>query len=223
MSWESTAIYYRLLNEAIYNRLGGLNSAQILIYSFNFSEIATLQDRGEWAVVGQKLLSAAKKLQQAGAEGLLLCSNSIHKCAPQLASQLSVPILNIIDITALKAKQLGINKVGLLGTLFTMDEAFYRERLEAVHGMDVIVPDPEVKQAIHQIIFDELCHGEIRDASEAELLLAIDALEQQGAQAVILGCTELALLMREQSHHIPLLDTTKLHVEYAIEWMLDHA
>ncbi|TAA46997.1 aspartate/glutamate racemase family protein [Corallincola spongiicola] len=221
MSWESTAIYYKSLNEEIYERLGGLNSASTLIYSFNFREIATLQEQGDWTAVGQKILHASQKLERAGAEGLLLCSNSIHKVAPQLENQLSIPVLNIIDITAVKAKQMGIKKIGLLGTRFTMEEPFYRERLELVHGIDVITPDQRTQRVIHDIIFKELCHGEIRDASEAELLLTIDALEQQGAQAILLGCTELAMLMREQTHHIPLLDSTLLHVEYAMQWMLN--
>ncbi|GAA5215606.1 aspartate/glutamate racemase family protein [Corallincola platygyrae] len=220
MSWESTAIYYQLLNEEVYARLGGLNSAKVLMYSFNFREIAAMQEQGAWSEVAQKLVCAATNLQRAGADALLLCSNSIHKVAPQIENQISIPVLNIIDITAVKAKQMGISKIGLLGTRFTMEESFYRERLEEVHGIDVILPKEREQKLIHNIVFEELCHGEIRDASEAELLLTIDALEQEGAQAVILGCTELAMLMREQTHHVPLLDATQLHVHYAADWML---
>ncbi len=219
-SWESTHIYYQLLNEEVSGRLGGLNSAPSLIYSFNFKEIADLQEANQWSEVSLRVLKAAQTLERSGADALLLCSNSIHRVVPQIEPHLKIPIINIIDVTASRAKALNMTRIGLLGTRYTLQSGFFQQRLEEVHGLEVVLPSEYEQGLLHKMILQELCRGEIHDASEAEFLLILDELENRGAQAVILGCTELALLMRDQSHHVPLLDGTKLHVEYAVDWML---
>lgn len=220
VSWESTSIYYRLLNEGIQQRLGGNNAAECLIHSFNFQRIVSLQEQGDWAQISNIVLQSARGLQQAGAQGLILCSNSIHKVAPQVESALPVPLLNIIDVAGVHARQQGWRRLGLLGTRFTMAEGFYQKRLQQVHGIEVLLPDEREQQILHRVIINELCRGQVHDASEAELLHLMDNLADSGVDAILLGCTELAMLMREQGHHIPMLDATRLHVEFAIDWML---
>lgn len=220
VSWESTSIYYSLLNQGIQRRLGGNNAADCLIHSFNFQQIVSLQEAGDWPQIGQLVLQAARNLEQAGATALLLCSNSIHKVAPQLEAQLPIPLINIIDVVGEHAKAQGWQTLGLLGTRFTMREGFYQQRLQQLHGIAVRLPDEREQQILHQVIIHELCRGQVLDASEAELLHLMDNLVDGGVDALLLGCTELAMLMREQGHHVPLLDATALHVEAAIDWAL---
>ena len=220
VSWESTNIYYQLLNEGVQKRLGGNNAAELMIHSFNFQRIVSMQERGDWAMIGSEVYNAARHLQNAGAEALILCSNSIHKVAPQVESRLSIPLLNIVDIAGAHASRNGWKRVGLLGTRFTMGGGFYQQRLADVHGIEVLLPEPHEQEILHRVIIHELCRGQVRDASEAELLHLIDHLVDRGVGAILLGCTELAMLMREQGHHIPMIDATGLHVDYAIDWML---
>ncbi len=220
VSWESTSIYYSLLNQGIQQRLGGNNAADCLIHSFNFQQIVSLQEAGDWPQIGQLVLQAAHNLERAGATALLLCSNSIHKVAPLLEAQLAIPLINIIDVVGEHAKAQGWQTLGLLGTRFTMREGFYQQRLQQLHGIAVRLPDEREQQILHQVIIHELCRGQVLDASEAELLHLMDNLVDGGVDALLLGCTELAMLMREQGHHVPLLDATALHVEAAIDWAL---
>lgn len=220
VSWESTSIYYGLLNEGVQKRLGGNNAADCLIHSFNFHRIVTLQEQGDWAQIGSLVLQAARNLHQAGAQGLMLCSNSIHKVAPQVEAALPIPLLNIIDIAGTYARKQGWRRLGLLGTRFTMAEGFYQHRLQTVHGVEVVLPDEREQAILHQVIIHELCRGQVHDASEAELLHLMDNMIDKGVDAILLGCTELAMLMREQGHNVPLLDATRLHVDFAIDWAL---
>lgn len=220
MSWESTLPYYRLLNERVRERLGGLHSAKLLLYSVDFAEIETLQHRGEWEVAGALLADAAVRLQDAGAQALLICTNTMHRVAGQIEAATTVPLLHIADATAQRIHAAGLSRVGLLGTRFTMEQAFYRERLER-SGLDVVVPDAAARERIHAIIYDELCRGVILEESRAFYRQAIAALVEQGAQGVILGCTEIALLVGDDDAAVPLFDTARIHAEAAADWAMD--
>lgn len=220
MSWESTLPYYRLLNERVRERLGGLHSAKLLLYSVDFAEIETLQHRGEWEVAGALLADAAVRLQDAGAQALLICTNTMHRVAGQIEAATTVPLLHIADATAQRIHAAGLSRVGLLGTRFTMEQAFYRERLER-SGRDVVVPDAAARERIHAIIYDELCRGVILEESRAFYRQAIAALVEQGAQGVILGCTEIALLVGDDDAAVPLFDTARIHAQAAADWAMD--
>ncbi len=220
VSWESTSIYYSLLNQGVQRRLGGNNAADCLLHSFNFQQIVRLQEAGDWAQIGQMVLQAGQNLERAGATALLMCSNSIHKVAPLLEAQLSIPLINIVDVVGEHAKAQGWQTLGLLGNRFTLREGFYQQRLQQQHGIEVRLPSEHEQQILHRVIIQELCRGQVFDASEAELLHLIDNLVDGGVDALLLGCTELAMLMREQGHHVPLLDATALHVAAAIDWAL---
>lgn len=220
MSWESTLPYYRLLNERVRERLGGLHSAKLLLYSVDFAEIETLQHRGEWEVAGALLADAAVRLQDAGAQALLICTNTMHRVAGQIEAATTVPLLHIADATAQRIHAAGLSRVGLLGTRFTMEQAFYRERLER-SGLDVVVPDAAARERIHAIIYDELCRGVILEESRAFYRQAIAALVEQGAQGVILGCTEIALLVGDDDAAVPLFDTARIHAQAAADWAMD--
>lgn len=220
MSWESTLPYYRLLNERVRERLGGLHSAKLLLYSVDFAEIEALQHRGEWNAAGELLADAASRLQQAGADALVICTNTMHRVAGQIEAATTVPLLHIADATAQRIHEAGLQRVGLLGTRFTMEQAFYRERLER-SGLGVIVPDAPERERIHAIIYDELCRGVIREESRAFYRQVIDGLVGQGAQGVILGCTEIALLVGDDDATVPLFDTARIHAEAAADWALD--
>lgn len=215
MSWESTQTYYRLINQGVKAQLGGLHSARLVLYSVDFAEIEALQRRGDWAATAQILGAAAHSLEAAGADFLVLCTNTMHIVAPELEQAVSIPLLHIADATARELHRQGVSRVGLLGTRFTMEQAFYRERLEA-QGIRVLIPDDTQRKRVHDIIFEELCRGEIRADSKAAYLEIIDSLAGQGAQGVVLGCTEIGLLIQDDDTDVPLFDTTEIHAEQAV-------
>ncbi|MDY7115165.1 aspartate/glutamate racemase family protein [Halomonas sp. SSL-5] len=216
MSWESTQTYYRLINQGVKARLGGLHSARLVLYSVDFAEIEALQHRGDWAATAQILGAAARSLAAAGADFLLLCTNTMHKVAPQLEQAVDIPLLHIADATANELHRQGVDRVGLLGTRFTMEQAFYRERLEA-QGIQVLTPDAAQRETVHRVIYEELCRGEIRADSKADYLEIVASLAGQGAQGVILGCTEIGLLIEADDTDVLLFDTTAIHAEQAVE------
>lgn len=220
MSWESTLDYYRLLNQGVRQHLGGLHSARILLHSVDFAEVEQLQVKGDWGQAGELLADAAKGLQAAGADAMLICSNLMHKVAPTVESRLEIPLLHIADATgkAIRAKEL--KKVGLLGARYTMEEDFYRQRLKENFGIDVIIPDEHDRSLVHQVIFDELCCGKFTDSARSNYLQIIDKLAQEGAQGVILGCTEIPLLIKPGQVSLPLFNTSDLHVKAALKFML---
>lgn len=221
MSWESTQGYYRALNEGVKAALGGFHSAKIVMVSVDFAEIEALQQQGDWATAGDLLASAAKRVERAGADCLLIATNTMHKVAPAIEQAINIPLLHIADATAEQLKVDGIARVGLLGTRFTMEQDFYIGRLEEQFGIQVVVPDHVEREAIHRVIFDELCQGRIEDASRQRYLAIIDSLYAQGAQAVILGCTEIAMLIHQHDTVVPLYDTTALHAQQAVSWALN--
>ena len=216
MSWESTAEYYRLLNEGVRERLGGLHSAECLVYSVDFARIEALQVNGEWEEAGAQLAAAARTLEGAGAELLLLCTNTMHIVAEQVQEAVAIPLLHLADVTAAAVTRSRRQTVGLLGTAFTMDQAYYRERLES-HGLKVLVPEPDDRQLIHRVIYNELCVGVVSDSSRRAYLEVIDRLVEGGAQGVILGCTEIELLVAQSNTDVALFPTTTLHVEAALD------
>lgn len=220
MSWESTLPYYRLINEGIKQRLGGLHSARVVLYSVDFHDIERLQHDGRWDEAGALLAAAALSLQAAGADFLVLCTNTMHKVAPAIETAVTIPLLHIADPTAAAVRQAGIHTVGLLGTRFTMEENFYRGRLEAQHGLKVVIPDTADRDVVHRVIYDELCLGVTRDASRAAYRDIIGRLIAQGAAGIILGCTEIGLLVKTEDAPVPLFDTTALHAASAVEFAL---
>ena len=217
MSWESTLLYYRLMNEGVRARLGGLHSAKILLYSVDFAEIEHYQVTGQWERAGDQLATAAVGLQQAGAELLLICTNLMHKVAPMIEARIEVPLLHIADAAGRQILSQGLGKVGLLGTRYTMEEEFYRRRLQDVFGIEVIIPDAADRELVHRVIFDELCRGRFTDTARSAYLKIIETLRLQGAEGIILGCTEIPLLIGAQDTDLPLFDTTALHAEMALE------
>lgn len=220
MSWESTIPYYRQINETIKQRLGGLHSAKILLYSVDFQEIEALQREGRWDEAGALLADVARRLEAAGANGLVLCTNTMHKVAAAIENAVDIPLLHIADPTADAIKRAGISTIGLLGTRFTMEQDFYRARLAERHGLKVLTPDADDRDTVHRIIYEELCLGRIKAESRDVYIEVIARLVEQGAQAVILGCTEISLLIEPKHVNIPLFDTTQLHAVYVADWML---
>lgn len=220
MSWESTIPYYRLINEGIKQQLGGLHSAQILLHSVDFHEIELCQSRGDWQRAGEILALAAVGLQQAGAEGIVLCTNTMHKVASAIESACDVPFLHIADATGRAISQQKMTNVALLGTRYTMEQDFYRGRLQQEFGINTPVPEQEQRQKINQIIFDELCLGEFRAESRDYYLEVIASLAEQGAQGVIFGCTEIGLLVPVEQSPLPVFDTTAIHASDAVAFML---
>jgi aspartate racemase len=220
MSWESTVPYYREINQAVKLQMGGLHSAKLILYSVDFCEVEHLQATDQWDAAGAMLAEIAQKLEHAGADALVLCTNTMHKVAHAISHAVSIPLLHIADPTALAIQQGGLCKVGLLGTRFTMEQDFYRSRLENDHGLTVLVPPLGDRDLVHQIIYQELCLGQIHEASRQHYLRVIADLSARGAQAIILGCTEIALLV--QPHHcaLPLFDTTALHARSAAHWAM---
>ncbi|MFD9074707.1 MULTISPECIES: aspartate/glutamate racemase family protein [Streptomyces] len=216
MSWESSAEYYRLLNELVRERLGGLHSARCVLHSVDFAEIERLQVAGEWERAGDVLAAAAKGLEAAGADLVLICTNTMHKVAGQVESVLSVPLLHLGDATAEAVRAAGVRRVGLLGTAFTMEQDFYRDRL-ASHGLEVLVPDEAGRDVVHRVIYEELCLGVVRDESRAAYQEVIAALVRDGAEGVILGCTEIELLIGQEHSPVPVFPTTRLHAEAAVD------
>ena len=220
MSWESTASYYKALNEGVKSRLGGLNSAKVVLFSVNFDEIEKLQHQGKWDETAVLLSDAAESVEKAGADFLMICTNTMHKVVPEIESRISIPVLHIADATANVLQADGIEKVGLLGTRFTMEQDFYKGRLTDKFGMDVVVPSSEDQETVHTIIYDELCKGVIKESSKQQYLAIIDKLYAEGVQAVILGCTEIALLVNQQDTQVPLYDTTEIHAKQGVEYAL---
>lgn len=220
MSWESTVPYYRLINEGIKARLGGLHSAKIVLYSVDFHEIEQLQRSGDWDAAGALLAQAARSLASAGAAFLVLCTNTMHKVAPAIEAAVSIPLLHVVDGTGADITAAGCKKVGLLGTRFTMEQAFYKDRLQQRHGLQILTPGPEERELVHRIIYDELCLGQVNEASRAEYRRVIASLVAQGAQAIILGCTEISLLIGAADSAVPLFDTTSIHARKAADWAL---
>lgn len=219
MSWESTQTYYRLLNQAVRERLGGLHSAKLILFSVDFADIEVLQRTGQWQRAAEMLAEAAKALENAGADFVLICTNTMHKVAPEVEQAIGIPLLHIMDATASAINADGIDCVGLLGTRFTMEQPFCSERLEA-NGIRVLTPSEAQRKRIHQVIFDELCQGVVSETARTDFLQIISELAEQGAQAVILGCTEIGLLIGPHDTSVSLYDTTQLHVDGAIRQAL---
>jgi len=217
MSWESTVGYYRSINEGVKSSLGSLHSAKIAMVSVDFDPIAKLQHEGDWVATGRLLAEAARGIQAAGADFLLICTNTMHKVAPQIEEAIDIPILHIADATADVLLQKGIKTVGLLGTAFTMEQDFYKGRLIDKHGINVLVPNEEDRGIVHDIIYQELCLGKQTADSRAEYVRIIGGLASQGAEAVILGCTEIGMLVSQSDTDVMLLDTTAIHAEKAVE------
>ncbi|WP_371233863.1 aspartate/glutamate racemase family protein [Pseudomonas sp. QE6] len=217
MSWESTIPYYRQINQTIKERLGGLHSAKIVLFSMDFHEIERLQHAGDWGAAGALLAGAARSLRAAGADFLVLCTNTMHKVAPAIEAAVDIPLLHIADPTAEAIREAGVTKVGLLGTRFTMEQAFYKDRLQEKFDLQVLTPSDEERQVVHRIIYEELCLGRILDESREAYRRIIASLVERGAQAVILGCTEISLLVGPQDASVPLFDTTAIHARRAAE------
>jgi aspartate racemase len=220
MSWESTAHYYRLINQGVKKRLGGLHSAQIVMYSVNFEEIEKLQHSGDWDGAAKILIGAAQKIEAAGADFLLICTNTMHKLAPQIEAATGIPLLHLADSTAEQIKSNRMHRVGLLGTGFTMEQDFYKGRLREKHGLDVIVPNRPDRETIHRIIYRELCLGIIKDESRQIYLEIIDRMRNSGAECVIEGCTEIVLLVQQEHTDVVLFDTTAIHAQDAVDLAL---
>jgi aspartate racemase len=216
MSWESTVPYYRQMNETVKQRLGGLHSAKIVLYSVDFQEIERLQHAGDWEAAGVVLANVARSLEAAGADFLVLCTNTMHKVAGAIEAAVRIPLFHIADPTATAIKRAGHATVGLLGTRFTMEQAFYRDRLVG-HGLREIAPEAADRDAIHRIIYDELCVGVIKEQSRREYRRIMEWLTAQGAEAIILGCTEISLLVDQHDANVPLFDTTAIHARSAAE------
>ncbi len=216
MSWESSELYYRWINEGVKARLGGLHSAQIALYSVDFQEIEDMQHRGDWDAAGNALAAAAQHIEAAGADFLLICTNTMHKVAPAIETAIDIPLLHIADATAERIKASGYQTIGLLGTNFTMEQDFYRGRLVDDHGLNVLIPDKADRHIVHRIIYEELVLGQVNEASRNEYLRIIDALAACGAEGIILGCTEITMLVQQEHTSVPLFDTTAIHAEAAV-------
>jgi aspartate racemase len=217
MSWESTLPYYRLVNEAVKTRLGGLHSAKLVLYSVDFHEIEVLQREDRWDEAGAMLADAARALDAAGAELLVLCTNTMHKVADAIEQATSRPLLHIADCTADALQAAGMRRIGLLGTRFTMEQDFYRARLARRHGLEVIVPEAADRDTVHRVIYEELCRGEVRETSRAAYRAIMARLVDAGAEAIVLGCTEIGLLVAGEDARVPLFDTTRIHAERAVQ------
>jgi aspartate racemase len=220
MSWESTVPYYRIINETVREKLGGFHSAKIVLYSVDFYEVELLQRSGLWDEAGHLLAQAAESLQAAGADFLVLCTNTMHRVADAIETAVNIPLFHIVDPTAQEIKQAGIEKVGLLGTRFTMEQDFYRGRLQNQHHLDVLIPDDVDREVVHRVIYEELVVGSVRDSSRTEYRKIIQRLVNHGAQGVILGCTEISMLVGPADSPIPLFDTTGIHARKAAEYAL---
>lgn len=220
MSWESSLEYYRIINEEVKKRLGGFHSAECLMYSVDFAGIEVLQHKGDWDKLAWILSQIAIRLEAAGAAFLVLCTNTMHKVAPAIEGAVNIPLLHIADRTAERIKARGFRKIGLLGTRFTMEEDFYRGRLEKKHGLEVLVPKEEDRAMVHNVIYYELCDGRLREESRKKFVDVIEKLTAAGAQSVILGCTEIGLLVKEKDSILPIFDTTLIHAEAAVDYAL---
>lgn len=220
MSWESTVGYYRAINEGVKNKLGGLHSAKIAMYSVDFEPIEKLQHAGDWKGTARILSEAAQSVESAGADFLLICTNTMHKVAPEIEKSIKIPLLHIADATAEVLVNEGIKTVGLLGTAFTMEEDFYKGRLNENYALNVLVPENEDRKIVHNVIYQELCLGKTESNSKTEYLRIIDSLANQGAEVIILGCTEIGMLVNQDDTKVRLLDTTAIHAEKAVEYAI---
>lgn len=217
MSWESSIEYYRITNQRVREKLGGLHSAKSVMVSVDFAEIEVLQSSGRWDEATQMMIDAALQVQRGGADFLMICTNTMHRMAEEVRAALQIPLLHIADATAARVKQAGMTKIGLLGTRFTMEEDFYRGRLESLHGLQVLVPNAAGRGLVHRVIYDELVLGQTKPASRAEFARIISQMQAEGAQGVILGCTEIGLLVKQGDVDLPLFDTTRIHAEAAVD------
>ena len=220
MSWESSIEYYRIINETTQAKLGGLHSAKSLMVSVDFAEIEILQHQGKWTEAAHRLIEAAKDLENGGADFIVLCTNTMHKVADDIQANVKIPLLHIADATAQLIKDSGIQKIGLLGTRFTMEEEFYKGRLAEKYGLSVNVPNAREREIVHRVIYDELVLGKIEQHSKEQYIGIIEQMISQGAEGIILGCTEIGLLIHEQDSQVPLFDTTRIHAEAAVEFAL---
>ncbi|WP_201314671.1 aspartate/glutamate racemase family protein [Dyella sp. EPa41] len=213
MSWESSAEYYRIINERVRARLGGLHSARCLMWSFDFAQIEALQQAGDWTSATERMIEAARRLERGGADFMAICTNTMHRMADEIQSAVDLPLLHIVDPTAQRIRDAGYRRIGLLGTAFTMEQAFYKERLRQMHGLEVLVPGDQDRGAIHRIIYQELVLGRVEPASRDVFRAAMQDLATRGAEAIILGCTEIMLLVSSEDSPLPLFDTTTIHAE----------
>ena len=220
MSWESSLEYYRIINECVRDALGGLHSARIVMHSFDFAEIAAAQDAGDWDAAAALIIGAATRLEQAGADVLVICTNTMHKLADQVQKNLTVPLLHIADATAEEIKTRGLRRMGLLGTKFTMEESFYKDRLIEQHGLEVIVPAEEERNVVNHVIYDELCCGEVTQSSKETFRKTMQNLVANGAEGIVLGCTEIGLLVDQEDVQVPVFDTTTIHARAAAAFAL---
>lgn len=220
MSWESSLEYYRIVNEYVKEKLGGFHSASCILYSVDFAEVEDLQHRGDWDELTRSMAEAAKHLESAGADFVIICTNTMHKMADDVQKAISIPLLHIVDVTADAIKSTGQTRVGLLGTRFTMEQDFYKGRLKEKHGLEVLIPGAEERQLVHDILYSELCMGEIKERSKEKFKDVILNLVDRGAQGVILGCTEIPLIVSQDDYAIPLFDTTMLHARAAVDFAL---
>ena len=220
MSWESTLEYYRIVNETTKNRLGGFHSAKCILYSVDFAEVEKLQHLGDWDELTRLMKDAARKLEGAGADFVIICTNTMHKMADEVQEVIRIPILHIVDVTAEAIRANREKRVGLLGTKFTMEQDFYKGRLRDKHGVEVVIPGEEDRQVVHDILYSELCMGEIKELSKGKFKSVIQNLVDRGAQSVILGCTEIPLIVSQDEYDIPVYDTTTLHAQAAVDFAL---
>lgn len=221
MSWNSTELYYRLINQAVAREAGGLHSAKILLHSFDFAEIAALQKTEDWAGATARMVGAANILKQGGADAIVICTNTMHRMAPEIEGATRLPVLHIIDAIADRLRQQRVTKAGILGTYFTMTASFYADYFKARHGITLLAPDEAAKQEIHRVIYDELCQGQVKDSAREQYLSVIRKLDSEGAKAIILGCTEIGMLLTQSDYPaLPLLDSTALHAEAAAHFAL---
>lgn len=220
MSWESSLEYYRIINETIKEKLGGFHSAKCIMYSVDFEEIEKLQHQGKWDEATGLMIDAARRVEKGGADFVVICTNTMHKMADDVQESIHIPLLHIADVTADEIGKRGFKKVGLLGTRFTMEEDFYKGRLQEKHRLEIIIPDEEERQAIHNILYSELCMGEIKKISKEAFQKIIENLVARGAEGIILGCTEIPLLVKQEDYEIPLFDTTTIHARAAVEYAL---
>lgn len=220
MSWESSIEYYQIVNQTVRAKLGGLHSAKCIMYSVDFAEIESLQHQARWNEATQLLITAAKSVENGGADFVIFCTNTMHKVADEVQKHIKIPILHIADATAERIKAKGMKKVGLLGTQFTMEEDFYKGRLIQKHNLGIIVPTVEAREVVHRVIYDELCMGEIKQSSRMKYVDIIERLAKDGAEGIILGCTEIGLLVKKEDSRVPLFDTTRIHAVAAVEYAL---
>ena len=220
MSWESSIEYYRIINEAVKEKLGGLHSAKSIMVSVDFAEVEILQHQGKWTEAARMMVDAAMSLENGGADFIVICTNTMHKAADEIQANVKIPLLHIADATAQLVKDAGIQTIGLLGTRFTMEEEFYKGRLSQKYGLNVIIPNAQEREIVHRVIYDELVIGEIRQHSKEKYIGIIENMVDQGAEGIILGCTEIGLLIHQQDCRVPLFDTTTIHAEAAVEYAL---